>query len=334
MQRAIPRAKVAEAISLLSKSYQVVAAVPKGKSFVFAAISEPTLVTLDYPTTILPLKKFFLPPSDVVFHFDRKSHAINLPTAQPNVTTSKPRLFFGIHNYELQGLLRLDHAFSSGVLDETWVERRKNSIFVGVTYEPDAAHFADSVGVPTRMKDSFDVFLTRFEDHYRVEALTDKGKDVVAAIKDTLVDCDCPGDPVVHFKNKLKQSVTGIREIFHGAYNHPAWKEAARKCHSCGTCNICCPTCYCFDVDDEVVLGTDAGSRIRQWDSCQFLDFTKVAGGEAFRDKRHDRVRHRMSRKFAYITDEKGQPFCVGCGRCVRQCTAQINIVEVMNALL
>jgi len=41
-----------------------------------------------------------------------------------------------------------------------------------------------------------------------------------------------------------------------------------------------------------------------------------------------------MSRKFAYITDDRGQPFCVGCGRCVRQCTAAINIVEVMNALL
>ena len=73
------------------------------------------------------------------------------------------------------------------------------------------------------------------------------------------MDCDCPGDPVVHFKNKLKQSMAGIREIFHGAYNHPVWKETARKCHSCGTCNICCPTCYCFDVDDQTALGTEKG---------------------------------------------------------------------------
>ncbi|HVP17711.1 MAG TPA: 4Fe-4S dicluster domain-containing protein [Spirochaetia bacterium] len=329
MHRAIPRAKVSEAVSLLSRKHQVVAAVPKGKSFVFAAVTEPSLVTLDYPSTILPLKKFFLPPTDVIFTFDRKSQEIAVPKGW-----SQPTVFFGIHNYELQGLLRLDHAFSSGVRDETWLERRRDSIFVGVTYEPDACHFADSVGIPTRMKDGFDVFLTRFDDHYRVESLTDKGKSIEAAIKETLVDCDCPGDPVVHFKNALRQSVAGIRETFHGAYNHPVWKETARKCHSCGTCNVCCPTCYCFDVDDQIVLGTEAGSRVRTWDSCQFLDFTKVAGGEAFRDKRHDRVRHRMSRKFAYITDATGQPFCVGCGRCVRQCTAQINIVDVMNALL
>ena len=83
MQRAIPRAKVSEAVNLLSKKYQIVAAIPKGKSFVFAAVSEPSQVTLDYPTTILPLKKFFLPPSDVIFNFDRKSQAVTLPVAEP-----------------------------------------------------------------------------------------------------------------------------------------------------------------------------------------------------------------------------------------------------------
>ena len=112
------------------------------------------------------------------------------------------------------------------------------------------------------------------------------------------------------------------------------WAKTARECYSCGTCNISCPTCYCFDVDDQTTLGGSDGVRVRSWDSCQFISFSAVAGGEAFREKRNDRVRHRMSRKFAYITDDKGQPFCVGCGRCVRQCTAAINIVEVMNALL
>ena len=188
MQRAIPRAKVAEAVSLLSKKYQVVAAVPKGRSFVFAAVKDPSQVTLDYPTTILPLKKFFVPPADVIFNFDRKTQSISVPGRR-----GEPTLFFGIHNYELQGLLRLDHAFASGVRDETWLERRRNSVFVGVTYEPDSFHFSDSVGIPTQLKDGFDVFLTRFDDHYRVEALTDQGKSIVAAIKETPGGLRLPG---------------------------------------------------------------------------------------------------------------------------------------------
>jgi NAD-dependent dihydropyrimidine dehydrogenase PreA subunit len=284
---------------------------------------------LDYPTTILPLKKFFLPPNDVLMSYDMKTQAARVPEVD-----ASPTVFFGVHNYELQGLFRLDHAFRTGVPEPTWISRRENAIFVGVGYQPDTEHFADSVGIPLSLREGFDAFLTRFDDLWRIEALTPKGESLLADLARVLVPCDRTGYPVVHFKNKLKQSVAGIREIFHGAYNHPVWQKTARECYSCGTCNIVCPTCYCFDVDDQTSLGSDEGMRMRRWDSCQFVSFTTVAGGEAFREKRNDRVRHRMSRKFSYITDEKGRPFCVGCGRCVRQCTAKISIVDVMNALL
>lgn len=327
--KAIPREKVSEAVSILAKKYKVVAPVQKGKSFVFSAISDPRQVVLEYPTTILPLKKFFLPPNDLVLSYNRKTQSGQAP-----VIDAVPTVFFGVHNYELQGLFRLDHAFRTGVPDQTYLARRENAVFVGVGYQPDDQHFADSVGIPLSLREGFDAFLTRFDDVWRIEPLTPKGKALVEDLAGLLVPCDRTGYPVVHFKNKLKQSVAGIREVFHGAYNHPIWQKTARECYSCGTCNIVCPTCYCFDVDDQTLLGTDEGMRLRRWDSCQFLSFTTVAGGESFREKRNDRVRHRMSRKFSYITDEKGRPFCVGCGRCVRQCTAKISIVDVMNALL
>ncbi len=328
VQKAIPREKLPDAVSLLQRKFSVIAPIAKGKSFVFAAIQDPGEVVIDYTTTILPLKKFFL-PNDVILSYNRETQKASAPEIK-----SQPTLFFGVHNYELQGLFRLDYAFKSGVPDQTYLKKRENAVFVGVSYEPDEYHFADSVGIPASFKEGFDVFLTRFDGHYRVEALTDKGSAIAGLLSPILIDRECGGDPVVHFKNKLKQSVAGIREVFHGAYASPVWQETARKCYSCGTCNIVCPTCYCFDVDDQTVLGGAEGVRLRKWDSCQFLSFTTVAGGEAFREKRNDRVRHRMSRKFAYIMDEKGRPFCVGCGRCVRQCTAGINIADVMNALL
>ena len=328
-QKAIPRAKISASIEILQRKFKVVAPLAKGKSFIFAHVKDPALVVLDYPTTILPLKKFFLPPNDLILSYDRKTQAAQTPEI-----TAEPTLYFGIHNYELQGVFRLDYAFKNGVPDPTYMKKRENACFIGVSYEPDEFHFSDSVGIPVGMRDGFDAFLTRFGDSYRFEALTDAGRAIEADIAKVLVDFSPTPEPVVHFKNKLKQSVAGIREIFHGAYNHPVWQKTARECYSCGTCNISCPTCYCFDVDDQTTLGSAAGIRLRKWDSCQFLSFTTVAGGEVFREKRNDRVRHRMSRKFAYIMDEKSRPFCVGCGRCVRQCTAKINIVDVMNALL
>jgi NAD-dependent dihydropyrimidine dehydrogenase PreA subunit len=328
-QKAIPREKIPSAIEILLKKFKVVAPTPKGKSFVFSRINDPAQAVLDYPTTIVPLKKFFMPPNDLILSYNMHTQEAKAPE-----TAAEPTVFFGIHNYELQGVLRLDHAFRNGVPDPAYLRKRENAFFIGVSYEPDEYHFADSVGIPVGLREGFDAFLTRVGGFYRFEAFTDAGRSFEADLSKLFTDCGETEAPVVHFKNKLKQSVAGIREVFHGAYTHPVWQKTARECYSCGTCNISCPTCYCFDVDDQTTLGAADGVRLRKWDSCQFQSFTTVAGGEVFREKRNDRVRHRMSRKFAYIMDDKGRPFCVGCGRCVRQCTAKINIVDVMNALL
>ena len=46
------------------------------------------------------------------------------------------------------------------------------------------------------------------------------------------------------------------------------------------------------------------------------------------------RQRHRVFRKFKYISDQTGQPWCVGCGRCTAYCTAGISIVNIVNRLI
>jgi sulfhydrogenase subunit beta (sulfur reductase) len=58
-----------------------------------------------------------------------------------------------------------------------------------------------------------------------------------------------------------------------------------------------------------------------------------VAGGENFRESYAERQRHRIYRKFKYISDVTGEPWCVGCGRCIASCTAGISIVEIVNKL-
>jgi sulfhydrogenase subunit beta (sulfur reductase) len=329
MQQVIPKRRIPDAIAILGRKRAVVAPVRRRGSVVFMPVDRPEDAILDYATTILPLKKFFLPANEVLLRYDIRTQAVVTPPA-----SSAPRLFFGVHNYDLQGVLRLDHAFGTGVRDETWFARRRGSLFAGVSYVPDEHHFAASVGIPPGLKEGFDIFLTSFEDCYAVDALTEQGEGLLEEIGRFLEPRECGPEPVAQFKNKLRQSISGIKDVFHGAYTHPVWNETARACLSCGTCSVVCPTCYCFDVDDQTDLGASTGARMRRWDSCQFPGFAAVAGGESFREKRGDRVRHRMSRKFAYITDDKGMPFCVGCGRCVRQCTAKINIVDVMNALL
>ena len=58
-----------------------------------------------------------------------------------------------------------------------------------------------------------------------------------------------------------------------------------------------------------------------------------VGHGENFRPERKHRLRHRVNRKFNYLSTMGQGAFCTGCGRCGRQCTAGIDIYDVINAV-
>jgi len=63
-------------------------------------------------------------------------------------------------------------------------------------------------------------------------------------------------------------------------------------------------------------------------------DFAKVATGENFRETRASRIEHRFYRKFSYLFLKPGRSNCVGCGRCCRQCLADITVYDVVNDLV
>ena len=115
-------------------------------------------------------------------------------------------------------------------------------------------------------------------------------------------------------------------------YNASFWEAIAERCINCGTCTFLCPTCYCFDIQDETLHGD--GRRIRCQDSCMFPLFTLHASGHNPRGQKVQRVRNRFMHKLKYFPDRFGPLSCVGCGRCVRDCPVNIDIREVMGQLL
>jgi formate hydrogenlyase subunit 6/NADH:ubiquinone oxidoreductase subunit I len=119
-----------------------------------------------------------------------------------------------------------------------------------------------------------------------------------------------------------------------GKEHHEIWEKLAKKCFSCGSCVMVCPTCYCFDVQDEVDLSLKTGNRIRTWDGCTLKDFALTAGGHNFRKTAADRIRHRLYRKQKYLMERFGLPGCVGCGRCKRACVPDIAFpVDILAAM-
>jgi ferredoxin len=119
-----------------------------------------------------------------------------------------------------------------------------------------------------------------------------------------------------------------------GSWDDLLWTAQARLCLSCGACTVVCPTCHCFTVRDHVSIAPEeCGERCRQWAGCQLENFSVVASGENFREKKSQRLRHRIFKKEVYGVERFGRSGCVGCGRCGHFCPAGIRLVDIFGQL-
>ena len=124
------------------------------------------------------------------------------------------------------------------------------------------------------------------------------------------------------------QDVAMLMDAFH---KDPFWEELGGRCLSCTACSAVCPTCFCFDIQDTFDPSGEAGRRERVWDACTAPQFAQVAGGHNFRGDGRNRVRHRMYHKLNGFLANHDRMLCVGCGRCVKACKANINPIEVLE---
>ena len=135
------------------------------------------------------------------------------------------------------------------------------------------------------------------------------------------------------FPYKLDFDMGELPALMSQSYSSPVWTELSQICLACGQCTLVCPTCYCFNIYDEVDLHLVDGERHRRWGSCQLDEFASVAGGENFREHQATRLRHRFMRKGRYLMEKFGELGCVGCGRCARSCLVDISPASVFNDL-
>ena len=124
------------------------------------------------------------------------------------------------------------------------------------------------------------------------------------------------------------QEIPMLMDAFH---KDEFWAELGGRCLSCTACSAVCPTCYCFDIADTLDEDGKTGRRERILDACTSPQFAQVAGGHNFRETGRDRVRHRMYHKLNGFNSKHGRYLCVGCGRCVRACKADISPIEVLR---
>ena len=319
----------------LQEEGELCAPVRKDGAFIFAPVSSPAEVAYDYPTTILPPKKFFLPPWETLLRFRRSSWVI-----EPAVD-STDRVIFGMHPCDIHATWLLDEILSETPGDPPYLSRRRRAAIVGLdcTHPCDSYAFCRSMNTHN-VETGFDILLTDLGDVYMVQVDTPRGMELLERhaqtgevryehrIRMRTIQRDKEDWP-----RPLEVSLDELPWLLGESFDSLLWDVLGERCLACGSCNLVCPTCYCFDVQDNLALDLDQGERVRRWDSCQLLGFAKVASGENFRERRSDRQRHRFLRKGKYLRERYGRFACVGCGRCARACVVGINPVEVYNQL-
>ncbi len=300
------------------------------KSFSFQVIENPDEVVLNYNRTIQPLKKFFLPPRETLLEFELNGK----PRIKKAEIEAEEKIFLGIHSYDMKAITLLDYSFRRENPESNYFIRRAKSIFIGMAYEPDEFHFAEDLGIDIYDTTGFALFMVPAEKGFLVFEVDETGRQLMEEFGKGL-----PLDAELQYerpktKKKLKMHHNRLPQIFNYVYDSSVWKKIAERCLGCGTCNLLCSTCFCFDVTDEVELNVVQGKRERTWDSCMLNPFAQVAGGENFRPGLNSRTRHRLYRKFKYLTEKSGELHCVGCGRCSYFCPAKISLVEIVNDLI
>ena len=335
----LKKEKFNDFISSLSQMQTLVAPVAKGfRNYAFEKVTSGNDIALKYIPTVLPLKKFFMPQRETLLEFklDKRSHA-------EAIVECEPVTIFGAHTCDLAGIQCLNMVFSERPKDYNYLTRKSKITLIGLECNEYCDEYASCHLVHASFPGGgYDLFFTDLGDYFIVHVNTISGEEILNATglfeKAGSVNSNALKNLRDHkrkiFSNEVPIKTKLIPELFDATFRAHVWKDLDERCLACGNCTNVCPTCYCFDIRDELDLSLTHGVRYRVWDSCQLEPFARVAGGINFRKDRSARQRHRYYRKFRYPVDRFARFFCTGCGRCTRTCMANISLKETLNELI
>jgi sulfhydrogenase subunit beta (sulfur reductase) len=322
----------------LAEFSRVAAPVSKGHgSFAFEYVTSAQAISMTYIPTILPPKKYFMPQRETLLEFN-----LGEKSSVEAVADFEAITLFGVHTCDLAAIQCLNMVFSERPRDCHYLLRKKHIDLIGFECNDYCDEYANCAAMDTHLPaGGYDLFFSDLGDDFIVDIATQRGEEIVGktAVFINANDLHLSALSKLRenkksiFKNELAVASKKISDLFDRSFGSTVWKDLQERCLACGNCTAVCPTCYCFDIRDEIDLDLTSGRRYRIWDSCQLEPFAKVAGGENFRKERSTRQRHRYYRKFRYPLDKYGRFFCTGCGRCSRTCMASIRLKETLQAL-
>ena len=324
------------------EAFQVYAPSRDGDIWNYALIENPEDITLDYTSTVLSPKTIVFPQREILLKFGTSNDGeLEITETLPQ---QDPSVIFGVRPCDAKAVFLMDKVFGGDFVDPYYWNRRDQIILVGLTCNtpPSPNCFCLSVDGSPHSKDGLDILMTDLGDRYFMESLTEKGDELFnlgkklfekPTAKDIKELAKIQADSEKNLKRQIK-NIKKIPSLLKDMFESSYWDEASMSCLRCGICTYLCPTCHCFDMNDEVAVTSPIkGQRVRTWDTCQFPDFTMHSSGHNPRPDKASRLRQRVFHKFYYFPERYKNFQCIGCGRCISKCPVGIDIIQVLDGV-
>ncbi len=296
----------------------------------------PERISLDYANTHQSPKGAFFPQTEKLMAFHKDSAKSDPFVYKPlGLDDVQPTVLFGLRPCDAKGLAVSDKVFQNNrFTDPYWKTKYESSIKIGLACTaPGPNCFCTAVGGSPFGETGLDALACVKDGGLALKALTADGEEFLKGLSG-VETAEVAGE-MAELKKAAEAKMPGpldLAKIASGEildiFSQPHWKDTADRCLNCGTCTFVCPTCHCFDIQDE--QNEQGGVRMRNWDTCMSWLYTVHGTGHNPRPTKTERMRQRFMHKLKYIPMKQGGDCgCIGCGRCVTLCPVNIDIREV-----
>ena len=318
--------------SIIADNFEVIAPTDKDGDTFYGKISRFEEANLDILLPKMSYKEYILPKTETLLEYSFTGVDTDIKDGLEAVAgANEKRVIFGGRPCDAGAGPIMEKVFNWDYKDEFFNERFKNLTIVSIACEkPDNYCFCTEMQLSPESSYGSDILLKKAGDKYFAVVTSEKGLNLINPYMNLFKETTKAQVPADKDWKKLFE-IERTKNFLDKNFEHNYFQDRFLSCIGCGVCTYTCPTCHCFDIQDEGNL--KEGRRIRNWDSCQFGIFTLHTSGHNPRVTQGDRYRQRLMHKFKIYSEKFDKYLCVGCGRCSRNCPEDIDIKEVAKDL-
>lgn len=266
---------------LIGSGRSVYAPVRTGERVDFKKIARPEEVASDYVQTTQSVKKVVFPRTEELFSYRKEGKQVSV--RQPDLQAIPETVVWKIRPCDAAGFASLSGIFNWDYKDGSYNARAERLTLISFSCATsDEYCFCTSVGGGPGSTTGSDIQLTLLPDGGAlVEVLTPKGERLAAEASSLFASADGMSKEEYLARVEKRFDAQQLREKLDQAFDSPVWKRQSERCLGCGACAFVCPTCACFDIQEDArgrpAGGCAAGIRAAsRFSRCIRRDITRV----------------------------------------------------------